>query len=77
MNVGRFVMGGVVLILLGGGTLVFRVQMARAIDRLNVQMYGRAWVKMRGRNGASPANLIVPAIGAIAIGISNIVQSFP
>jgi len=77
MNVGRFIMGGVIPILFGGGAFVFRVQMARAIDRANVQMYGRTWLKMRGKNGASPNNLILPAIGSIAIGIFNILQSFP
>jgi len=77
VNVARSILGGVMMILLGGATLVFRQQFARMSDRETTRIYGRAWLRLRGRKAPRPSSMIIPGLAIIAIGIANIVQSFP
>ncbi|KQM17881.1 hypothetical protein ASF83_02035 [Plantibacter sp. Leaf171] len=77
MNVARFILGGVMMIALGGSAIVFRRQFARTGDRETTRVYGRAWLRLRGRKAPRPSSMIIPGLAGIAIGIANIVQSFP
>lgn len=76
LNVERFIVGGVLLILAGFAVVVFRKVLARFIDRANTRLHGRLWIHIRGRRALSPNTLIAPGIAAVAIGIWNIAQSF-
>lgn len=77
MNVARFILGGVMAIALGGSVIVFRRQFARMGDRETIRIYGRAWLRLRGRKAPRPSSMIIPGLVFIAFGIANIVQSFP